>query len=156
MKDRFKFRAWDRERKKWVKQTGNPYIFPFEGRTVIICAGSASGYIGKEDYSEFYILVQSTGLKDKNGKLVFEGDILESKSEIVRISTGKKTGEISIKQYIVEWHQDQGRWAIRNIKKNTLGLFAVRQEYLSKWYTIVGNIHENPELLDSGEVPCQS
>ncbi len=91
------------------------------------------------------ILAQYTGLKDKTGKEIYEGDILQCKCGMWRLD-GKQTDKISIKNYEVKWEQITGRW---NLYKN--GKFELLQpfnkEHLVTWYTVIGNIHENPELL---------
>ena len=77
-------------------------------------------------------LMQSTGLKDKNGKEIFEGDILFGYA-------GEDFWEI------VEFDIEEGRWVRKDIYYNSkLGL-SENNEFME----IVGNIYENKELLDA-------
>jgi len=73
---------------------------------------------------------QSTGLKDKNGKEIYEGDILESNHKLFRFE--------------VIWSED---WAMFTVKGDSV-------EALIRWDTyceVIGNIYENPELLKGEE-----
>nr|DAS38889.1 MAG TPA: YopX protein [Caudoviricetes sp.] len=79
-------------------------------------------------------LMQSTGLKDKNGKEIFEGDILYGYA-------GEDFWEI------VEFDTEEGKWIRKDIWYNSkLGL-SENNEFME----IVGNIYENPELLEVKE-----
>ena len=80
---------------------------------------------------------QYTGLKDKNGKRIFEGDICRN----------TRTGEI----VSVKWH---GIMAGYVWKKRRAGGFLFDFGELFRAcdkYEVIGNIHDNPEMLKGGE-----
>lgn len=86
------------------------------------------------------ILMQSTGLVDKNGKEIFEGDIVQfedcyTETDFLYVNTG-----------IVEW--SQGSFTITNRDSVEMGDL-LDGEFLD--VTIIGNIYENPELLEEKE-----
>ena len=74
-------------------------------------------------------ILQCTGLKDKNGKLIYEGNIITD----------------GIDKYVVEWDMDEAylRFWVREI--GTIVYYTFEQ-LLS--YEVIGNIYENPELLE--------
>lgn len=114
MQDRFKFRAWDNQER---------YYIPDEETN--FCHGMMEYWLDKENCP--LVFEQCTGLEDKNGKLIYEGDIVEVPVLYSGIPTGKKQ---RCKVYY---------------KHGAFNIYAVKSEYLK----VIGNIHENPELLEA-------
>lgn len=94
--------------------------------------GSTSVPLKFEDKrnGEDVVLMQSTGLFDKNGKEIFEGDIL-----------GTKDGLLN---GVVEYRSDLGMWTNSLIRYNNFE----RLCSVANSREIIGNIYENPELLE--------
>jgi uncharacterized phage protein (TIGR01671 family) len=140
-----KFRAWDKKR-KIILQVGSIDWTKRHRIEEVWCAGDKSSLLG-EDIE----LMQYTGLKDKNGKEIYEGDIVEAE--------GQKERYLQI----IEFHNTQescGRgWIGRNIKQLPNLVNKTPEKDISDrfsyfcWPTIwkvIGNIYENPELLSKG------
>ena len=75
-------------------------------------------------------LMQCTGLKDKNGKLIYEGDIL-------KLAEFGKPVEVK--------HRALG-FVLRREPSNTVGYD--NDKYIPEDCEVIGNIYENPELLE--------
>lgn len=75
-------------------------------------------------------LMQFTGLKDKNGKEIYEGDICKCHDHPTGIEDA--TGEVIF---------DQGRYWIGT------GSICSLDDYGTAWTEVLGNIYENPELI---------
>lgn len=131
MNDRFKFRAWN-GKEMIIPRTncGNAeFFFGFNSDGL-----EASKYIGKGAW-KIYPLMQSTGLKDKSGELIFEGDI-------VKIYYGfgyeRKSGAV----YEIAYSTFMGG---AFVLKNKYGESYI--DYHDTSLEIIGNIYENPDLL---------
>ena len=97
---------------------------------------------------------QYTGLTDKNGVRIFEGDILRG---FEYPFCSNINGEFNYFAEIV-WFDDSsafGIYTFKNPKSNVRGISEGNTDYLEyfnadKW-EVIGNIHDNPELLEGGE-----
>lgn len=122
-----RFRAWDKDLKTMYEADDIVYI-DFEEKQICVKTlffERASRY----DFNDI-VLMQSTGLADKNGKEIFEGDILDSED-------GFLAG-------IVELRQDLGMFVSTLIKYNNFE----RLCSIANSREIIGNIHTNPELAE--------
>mgnify|MGYP000083952839 FL=1 len=123
-----KYRAWDRVEKKFVEHffiTDNGLICNMEKPT------SDCKLLIPIEKSEL-ILMQSTGLKDKNDKEIFEGDIVKMSKDVYSEPT----------YYEVVRHRG-GAYRLES-KQHGCELWLRHTDC-----EIVGNVYENKELLDA-------
>ncbi len=107
----------------------------FKSGLVFPMADGSSMYMGT--YSE---LQQSTGLKDSNGRLIFEGDILKE----TYVSEGKTYTDITVVKYD---EKSAGFIMARPALEKDITYFDdINLE--KENFVVIGNIYENPELLE--------
>lgn len=115
-----RFRAWVEEVKLMLPVTD----IDFEGKS-IGCIDSSTQWFDQE-----YLLMQYTGLKDKNGTYIYEGDIVDCRS--------------------------YGRWGVTVVEVYDMVEFSVMLNFAfggeddsPENLEVLGNIYENPELLEA-------
>lgn len=125
-----RFRAWDKHSQKMFANdeliiwNGNVYANDSKKLT----CNNLKGWSIDDEY-----LMQSTGLKDKNGKEIFEGDILHH-----QIQTEYT--------FIVKYDKDNARWYGDGLSRTYR--IDIMKDFL-QYYKVIGNIYKNKELLDA-------
>lgn len=124
-----KFRAWDGAKKEMFKDT---FAITESGQVVVVeqeFVTSPPDYV----FVDYLAIMQSTGLFDRNGQEIFEGDIVDYK--------GRKA--------IIKWHGSYASFIYRFVDE--------MQERVSEWdplflayhhFEIIGNIYENKDILE--------
>lgn len=128
-----KFRAWSKQYKKMIDEV-NDMTF-FEGNLEFIGCRTANG-VSFQYCADDIILMQSTGLFDKNSKEIFEGDI-------VRMRNPRDRRQIGMFQVVSVANSPMLGLLDKKLTTEIFNLY----EHMRNYYEIIGNIHENPELL---------
>lgn len=138
---KIKFRAWDKASEELVEiKTLN-----FEYQKGAVCAVDYSDING--DLEDEWKLEQYTGLKDKNGTEIFEGDIIKIPTHYIIYGTDIDSWEDDYA--LVEWSEEYGGFFIYGETSLWEVLFegCPKNGFHHEFPEVVGNIHENPELL---------
>ena len=121
MKDRFKFRVWDGEK------LHHPDFITFydDGEWEAYCISDPKKIAWSEH--ENHVVMQCTGRKDRNGELIYEGDVLKAHGYVI-------------------WNDIEDRWSAVDLNWNDQREIHAL-DYLTSPFEVIGNIYENPDLL---------
>lgn len=127
-----KFRAWDKGNKEMLDVQELDYRDSYNGQPMVRTT-MYSDYFDTEDM----ILMQYTGLKDKNGKEIYEGDIVA-----IEFQRACKRGKA-----VIRYDDKYASFVIKNT-----GEIAHENENLGDYqmenFEVIGNIYENKNLLE--------
>lgn len=123
-----RFRVWDTTKKEMFKDT---FAITESGQVVVV---EQEDVMSPPDYVfvDHLVIMQSTGLFDKNNKEIFEGDIVLVLDSPYTVFYDNEKGSYRLKPHDDRWNVD----------------------YMSNFshggnFEVVGNIYENKELLDA-------
>lgn len=137
MNERFLFRGRRYDNGEWITGWITSQFKKFtEGEVLTYIKSNVFG--GGEHLVNTETVGQCTGLQDKNGKLIFEGDILKFVND-----AGKRF------LYVAVWNTSLLSWEVQEIShyvKNDYYGFDELCEYGNT--KLIGNVHDNPELLE--------
>lgn len=124
---RLKFKVWDREKEIFLKDVfigSDGQLYQFSKDTMF---GAAITFLDSENKK----ILQFTGLRDKNGYEIYEGDIVNLKGDL----------------YTVSWHGCFSSFDMTNIDKakHYKDLYYLNKDFEKS--VIVGNIYQNREML---------
>jgi hypothetical protein len=134
MSDRFKFRVWDKENKEY---TTDSRIFLSPNGTVRYIEDS----YWYDNVSEYYDVEFCTGLKDKNGKLIYDGDYIRAVNQDTKDRPDLQVGHI--------WVDEMGcRWIKFKTEELSWNDFCSLIDYdATLEIEVIGNEHERAEKL---------
>lgn len=135
MSREIKFRIWDKANKEY-KILGATGLDARNG-DVIDYYNEGNRLGGPEEYD----VEQYTGLKDKHGKEIYEGDIIKQLMYIFK-------GEEHITTWVVRWDKEACCFELHYLSGSLFGDSMMADD---EDYKVIGNIHENPELLGGKE-----
>lgn len=151
MNREIKFRIWSFTQRRWLQDSYGDFLaLDLDGGVIRVQTDSCEN--PSSDVNENLVVEQYIGKKDKNGKEIFDGDVVRilytdwpSKSMadprtieeyLIDISLLGKVEFIDNGWYVALWSKRNREWKTREVEPGAHGFIEV-----------IGNIHENPELL---------
>ncbi|MDT2793449.1 MULTISPECIES: YopX family protein [Enterococcus] len=131
-----KFRAWDK--RKSVMREVAVLHFTKGGKVNGIEYWKTPSEL-KSYHVRNLALMQSTGLKDKNGVEIFEGDVVVVENHPFQRKEDSSAGMEIEGDYVVGWNQHDLTWCAGDL------LLARLKPYVR----VIGNIYDNPDLLEA-------
>lgn len=149
MNREIKFRAWNKENETMLPP------FSFEDISTQNYAGESWLWLGENELINTklsdLVLMQFTGIQDKNGKDIYEGDIVfkfYGDNSLKERLKGAK-GVVKFGRYLVlkdDWGMDNLATGWHMTFSDNSGSIEITEKF-----EVIGNIYENPELLPSNE-----
>lgn len=140
MRRQIKFRAWDKDEKRMLEVYRIGFDGPIDGAQVYCYLDDRGAKGSKECFydGDGLTLEQYTGLKDANGKEIYEGDIIVSKPTEPKYEP-LKIGAVKRSKARAGWCYETA---------TATGEYNIWTSGKYRTYEVIGNVHENHELLE--------
>jgi len=144
VKVNIKVRVWDAENKKFLFDSSEPAIYiKFDGQLASINTVGQEIYSFETEERQNYIIQQFTGLRDKNGKEIYEGDL---------VAYTERMHEHGDTQHLIGEVIFEEEWGAFGLGRNGeiwnfFSDYSIRNNLL-----IVGNIFESPEASNLPDI----
>lgn len=167
MKDRYLFKAKRLDNGEWI--TGNLIQNPFfkgvrswisseQEDKMRLRSISRTQALWSSIEVDSSTICQCTGLKDKNGKLIWENDIVRFKHEKFDFDDGLEPFERTClpnkkeykRNYVVEFCNTPTHYGLR-FRNGSIWFMVHKMTVVMHDTEVIGNIFDNPELLESEE-----
>lgn len=133
MNNRYIFRGKRKDNGEWIEGwITTQYKKGFDGE-ILFTRIKSNVFGGGEHLVDTETVGQCTGLKDKNGKLIFEGDVVEDEQSGIC--------------YFIKWFSECACYSLAN-RNGEMNFGCDEFEMFLNDLSVIGNIHDNPELLE--------
>lgn len=125
MNNRYLFRAKRIDNGEWIvgdlshHKTGKVFVKPLSGSAISTCE------VDKDT------ICQCTGLKDKNGKMIWENDIVQY-------------CDCTVENYVIAWESDKACFEYQQYGCSIMNFDELSEVEVE----VIGNIFDNPELIN--------
>lgn len=147
-----KFRVWDKVAGKYLEgEEAKAFVLKLDGTHYVEMT------FGYYDKGKDWVIEQYTGLKDKNGKEIYEGDILEFDKDFDDSAQryvpyfDEKLAAFGFRMYGYQYYISESGSEEFESEMSLIGEMEnyEREEiiFYTEYISIIGNIHENPELV---------
>jgi len=138
-----KFRAWDKKKKKMIYDDNDGIFITLMGEIGSMDFYLPDGGISWGEEFNPYILMQFTGLLDKNGKEIYFGDILATSNYNPEhdIWSKEDSGYTVVRERVGRLGVSFSNWGLDTEDEDSI--------YHTNFVEIIGNIYEHKHLLDN-------
>lgn len=130
-----KVRVWDKNKKLFLPEDSIA-VLSGQGQLFVMIKDFENYREGEYGYADSFELIQFTGLLDKNGKEIYEGDIITHNKYTKESGRNEQSNP-----KIVYWDDTKAGFEQNPPNNYQSGMFYSE-------YTIIGNKYSNPELLN--------
>ena len=151
MSRKIKYRVWDNENKSYNDPYSSAYYaMAQDGGLDFYCHGDHM----READPDVYFIEQCTGLTDKNGQEIYEGDIVNICG--IACTNDSEMACIMDTNSVVLWDKRYARFDVKDKPESKDWDYRRRRYFLftdkdRDNVEVIGNVHENRELLDGSD-----